>query len=52
LPNCYLTPHRAGGTIASVGRIIDYLIDDLEAFWTGNPLRHQLTQRMIASLDA
>ncbi len=52
LPNAYLTPHRAGGTMASVGRILEYLVDDLEALIQDRTRSHPLTERMIPSLDA
>jgi phosphoglycerate dehydrogenase-like enzyme len=52
LPNAYLTPHRAGGILGSVERIVGYLIDDLEAVIAGRPRQHALTQAMLPSLDA
>ena len=51
LPNVYLTPHRAGGLIASVHRILDWLIDDLAAHMTGNARIHALTEEMLPGLD-
>jgi D-3-phosphoglycerate dehydrogenase len=51
LPNVYLTPHRAGGLIASVHRILDWLIDDLAAHIAGNERTHALTQEMLPGLD-
>lgn len=50
--NAYLTPHRAGGLMASVYRTVDWLVDDLEAVLAGNPRRYALTERMLSSLDA
>ena len=52
LPNVYLTPHRAGGTIQTARRILDFVIDDLEAFLKGEPRKHALTEAMIGSLDS
>jgi len=52
LPNVYLTPHRAGGVLASVERIITQLADDLEAHLAGQPRAHALTERMLPALDA
>lgn len=52
LPNAYLTPHRAGGTLASVARTLNWLIDDLEAHCTHQPQRHALVTAMLPSLDA
>lgn len=51
LPNVYLTPHRAGGIIESVQRILTYLIDDYEAFLHGAERRHALTEAMLPTLD-
>ena len=51
LPNAYLTPHRAGGTMASVRRTLDWLIDDLEAVLGGAPPKHALTASVLPSLD-
>jgi phosphoglycerate dehydrogenase-like enzyme len=52
LPNAYLTPHRAGGIMASVDRIITVLVDEVEAFAQGRPCRFPLTEAMIPTLDA
>lgn len=52
LPNVYLTPHRAGGTMASVARTLNWLIDDFEAVLRGEQQKHALTERMLPSLDA
>lgn len=52
LPNTFLTPHRAGGTLASVKRNLNWLIDDLEATQQGHPRRHALSIAMLPSLDA
>jgi phosphoglycerate dehydrogenase-like enzyme len=51
LPNCHLTPHRAGGVMASVERGLSWLVDDCERHLQGQPLRHALTQAMIPGLD-
>ena len=51
LPNAYLTPHRSGGVMASVERILTYLIDDLEAHLAGRPRKYALTEAMVPSLD-
>lgn len=52
LPNAFLTPHRGGGINASVVRILDLLISDLEGFFQGRPFSSPLTHSMINSLDA
>src|SRR5262249_51573086 len=35
LPNVFLTPHRAGGLLASVQRAMDMLVSDLESHLAG-----------------
>jgi phosphoglycerate dehydrogenase-like enzyme len=52
LPNAYLTPHRAGGLMSSVQRILTWLVDDLEAVIAGRPRAYPVTEAMIPSLDA
>ena len=52
LPNAFLTPHRAGGLMASVERILTWLIDDMEAFLAGKERRYALTEAMVPALDA
>jgi phosphoglycerate dehydrogenase-like enzyme len=52
LSNAYLTPHRAGGLLSSVERIVSWLVDDLEAHLQHHPRKYALTERMIPSLDA
>lgn len=49
LPNAFLTPHRAGGVLSSVVRAMDWLAADFEAFAAGRPLRHAVTEPMLAS---
>lgn len=51
LPNAYLTPHRGGGVMESVQRILTWLIDDIEAFLAGRPRQYPLTERMLNALD-
>jgi D-3-phosphoglycerate dehydrogenase / 2-oxoglutarate reductase len=52
LPNALLTPHRAGGLMSSVERILTWLIDDLENALAGKPLKCPVTENMISRLDA
>ena len=51
LPNAYLTPHRAGGIMASVQRTLDWLADDLVAHRAGKERRYELTEAMLPGLD-
>ncbi|MBK1880451.1 NAD(P)-dependent oxidoreductase [Pelagicoccus mobilis] len=52
LPNAYLTPHRAGGVIASVERNIDWLIEDMDRVLAGESQKYPIVEAMIPSLDA
>jgi phosphoglycerate dehydrogenase-like enzyme len=52
LPNAYLTPHRGGGLMESVVRLVGWLADDLIAHLDGKPQKYPLVESMIASLDA
>ncbi len=52
LPNAYMTPHRAGGIVESLERIVSYLVSDLIAFLDGQPRAHALTAGMIPGLDS
>jgi len=51
LPNAYLTPHRAGGILESLERVVGYLAEDLEAFLAGKRRRHALKAKMLPALD-
>jgi hypothetical protein len=50
LPNAYLTPHRAGGILASVQDILAMLADDLERHLQGQALRFPLTENDLHCL--
>ncbi len=52
MPNAYLTPHRGGGVMESVQRILSWLIDDTEAFFQNKPRKFPLTENMVNALDA
>lgn len=43
LPNVMLTPHEAGGTIEGRARAGRLLIGEIDAFFAGRPLRHEVT---------
>ncbi len=51
LDNAYLTPHRAGGVMASVERGLGWLVDDLTRHLQGEPLQHALSAAMLPGLD-
>jgi len=50
LPNCWLTPHRAGSTANEIRRMGRYAIDDCLAILAGQPPRHPVTQDMLATM--
>ncbi len=52
LPNAFLTPHRAGGVMESVVRIVSWLADDFEAHLAGKPRAHALSEKQLPALDA
>ncbi len=51
LPNTYLTPHRAGGILASVERSLTMLADDLAAFQQGLARKYAVTAAMLSSFS-
>jgi phosphoglycerate dehydrogenase-like enzyme len=51
IPNAFLTPHRAGGLLSSVERIMNMLVDDLEAHLAGRERKWALTEKMLPGLD-
>jgi phosphoglycerate dehydrogenase-like enzyme len=50
LPNAFLTPHRAGGIMESVQRILTALVEELDRFRTGRDLQYAVTREMFPSL--
>jgi phosphoglycerate dehydrogenase-like enzyme len=42
LPNCYITPHTAGGTSDETHRQIEHFVDNLHRFAAGKPLRDRI----------
>ena len=51
LPNTYLTPHCAGGIMASVERSLTMLTDDLAAFQQGLIRKYAVTATMLSSFS-
>ena len=47
LPNCHLTPHRAGGIHESLYRALDWLTDDLDAFFAGRERKYAVDAEMM-----
>jgi phosphoglycerate dehydrogenase-like enzyme len=42
LPNCYITPHTAGGADDEHVRLVQHFLDNLELFVQGQPLRDRV----------
>lgn len=49
-PNAFLTPHRAGGIMESVVRILDMLASDYEAFLNDQPRKYAITEKDLHML--
>ena len=47
LPNAVLTPHLAGSQGTELGRMSEWVIDEVERFVEGRPQRNQITREMI-----
>ncbi len=50
LPNAFLTPHRAGGIMESVVRILEMLADDYEAWLEDKPRQYAITENDLHKL--
>jgi phosphoglycerate dehydrogenase-like enzyme len=50
LPNCHLTPHRAGSKASEIQRMGEYAIDDCLAIIAGRAPRYPVTQDMLATM--
>ncbi len=50
LPNAFLTPHRAGGIMESVQRILTALVEELDRFRQDKPLKYPVKREMFTSL--
>ncbi len=50
MPNVLLTPHTAGLTRESYAGLMSGMIDELERFFRGEPLKYQVTQAMLATM--
>jgi phosphoglycerate dehydrogenase-like enzyme len=48
LPNVFLTPHIAGSVGAECHRQAQYMIEELERYLAGQPLRYELTRERVA----
>ena len=50
LPNVILSPHAAGGTLESRAKLGETVVDDVARFFRGEPLQHQVTKQMLATM--
>ncbi len=50
LPNVYLTPHLAGSEGTELGRLTDWVIDEIERFVADRPARNPVTRAMLATM--
>ena len=50
MDNVLLTPHVAGLTLNSHGSLMAEMIDEVERFFKGEPLKHQVTQDRLATM--
>ncbi|GAB1511305.1 hydroxyacid dehydrogenase [Actinophytocola sp. KF-1] len=48
LPNVLLTPHQAAGTVEGRVRQGTIVLDEIERYRSGQPLRHEVTSEMLA----
>ena len=50
LPNVFLTPHIAGAAGSERSRLGDLVVDEIERFVAGRPLRHQVQAALLRQL--
>ena len=50
LDNVFLTPHIAGSAGDEVRRMAEYVADECERFKTGEPLRYEVTAKMLETM--
>jgi len=50
MDNVFLTPHSAGYTLESHSGLMPLMIDELERFFKGEPLRHQVSREMLTTM--
>ncbi|MFW5698642.1 MAG: hydroxyacid dehydrogenase [Planctomycetota bacterium] len=50
LPNCWLTPHRAGSSAGEVRRMGRYATEEILRFLAGEPPRHPVTADMLETM--
>lgn len=50
LPNVFLTPHIAGAIGTERSRLGDLVVEEIERFVSGEPLKHQVAFDRLAQL--
>ena len=50
LPNCWLTPHRAGSHAQELRRLGAYALREVHALLEGRPFTYEVTQDMLATM--
>jgi len=50
MPGAIVTPHIGGGAVKARHEMADDLIDDLERFFRGRPVKHRVTTAMLARM--
>jgi phosphoglycerate dehydrogenase-like enzyme len=50
LPNAYFTPHMAGATGREVRRMGAYMLEEFIRYGKGEPLRWEVTEKMLATM--
>ena len=50
MPNVFLTPHIAGSLGSETERLADYVVDEIERFIRGQPMRHEVKRDDLARL--
>jgi phosphoglycerate dehydrogenase-like enzyme len=50
LPGAITTPHIGGGGRKTRGEMADVAVDELERFFTGTPVKHRVTAKMLSRM--
>ena len=50
LPNCWLSPHRAGSSAGEIRRMGSWALAEIQRLLRGEPVRHQVTEGMLATM--
>lgn len=50
MDNVFLTPHVAGYTLDAYSSLIGLMVDEIERFFAGKPLKYPVTREMLATM--